>query len=105
MMCNSSKLSEKLEKSRAQRFSGSAISSAKLTGPYLFHVKKHGYTGTSAKKAPFLNFIKPDPFVVVPSGNIQSGLKSIPSFSIWHYLVLIVSSTLSLSSSDAPRGI
>ncbi len=64
------------------------ISNEGITLPSNPHFNITGLTVFSAMNAPFLKFIKEEPFVVPPSGNIKRG-KYFPVVSIKSYLSFI----------------
>lgn len=78
------------------------MSKAGLTVPCLYFMKI-GLTVFSAKKAPFLNFKMPVPFVVAPSANIKNG-ENFPVCSITSYRSLIAANAKAFFSSDPPLG-
>jgi hypothetical protein len=68
--------------------SNSIMSNDGMNVPSRLHFKITGLIYFPEINAPFLNFSNEDPFVVPPSGNINSG-KYLPVLSIKSYLSLI----------------
>ena len=58
---------------RIERGKISMISNARLTDESRLYIMTIGVTRFRPEKAPFLNLIRLDPFVVQPSANINNG--------------------------------